>query len=264
MPPATSRTGASTAPPSGPSPAAGAGRATVPSPRTTRTPRRWPSRLLGAPSSRPEGPSPISCSTPPPLRPTSTRRTPRRSMPPCACRRPAAPGTRARRSAPRSAPSVSRWNDRARPWSRRPTSGPASPAVPTRPPAVTPPPRWSWATARSSPSTSVARRSRRSSSTGGVRPASPGPARGRSASARAATSPPGSRPGPALDLAAPGAGGVDRVVVAGTHARACAAMAKALADVAPVADDLAATVGNPGAAQPALLLTAALEAAAPG
>jgi 3-hydroxy-3-methylglutaryl CoA synthase len=67
-----------------------------------------------------------------------------------------------------------------------------------------------------------------------------------------------------LDLAAHGAGGVDRVVVAGTHARARAAMAKALAAVAPVADDLAARVGNPGAAQPALLLTAALEAAAPG
>jgi hypothetical protein len=53
-------------------------------------------------------------------------------------------------------------------------------------------------------------------------------------------------------------------VIAGTHARACGALAKKLADVAPAADDLAATVGNPGAAQPALLLTAVLEQATPG
>src|SRR5690606_27107790 len=68
----------------------------------------------------------------------------------------------------------------------------------------------------------------------------------------------------ALDLTGVGVESVDHLVVAGTHARACGAVAKKLADVAPRVDDLAATVGNPGAAQPALLLTSALEQAEPG
>jgi 3-hydroxy-3-methylglutaryl CoA synthase len=68
----------------------------------------------------------------------------------------------------------------------------------------------------------------------------------------------------ALDLDGLGVHGVDHLVVAGTHARACGAVAKRLAEVAPAATDLADTVGNPGAAQPLLLLTHALESAGPG
>jgi hydroxymethylglutaryl-CoA synthase len=59
--------------------------------------------------------------------------------------------------------------------------------------------------------------------------------------------------------------GVARVVVAGTHARAVRVVgAKVAAGTGGLAEDLAATVGNPGAAQPALLLVHALEQAAPG
>ena len=55
---------------------------------------------------------------------------------------------------------------------------------------------------------------------------------------------------------------VNRLVVASTHARAAKAAIKKLGvDAATVTDDLAGTVGNPGAAQPALLLSAALEQA---
>jgi 3-hydroxy-3-methylglutaryl CoA synthase/uncharacterized OB-fold protein len=58
---------------------------------------------------------------------------------------------------------------------------------------------------------------------------------------------------------------VDRLVVAGTHGRANKAAAKKLGVPADrVVDDLAATVGNPGAAQPALLLASALDEAGPG
>ena len=58
---------------------------------------------------------------------------------------------------------------------------------------------------------------------------------------------------------------VDRLVVAGTHGRANKAAAKKLGVPADrVVDDLAATVGNPGAAQPALLLASALDTAGPG
>jgi hydroxymethylglutaryl-CoA synthase len=58
---------------------------------------------------------------------------------------------------------------------------------------------------------------------------------------------------------------VDALVVSGLHERACAAVAKK-SGVAPerVVDRLTARVGNPGAAQPLLLLAAALEAASPG
>lgn len=58
---------------------------------------------------------------------------------------------------------------------------------------------------------------------------------------------------------------VDALVVAGLHERACAATAK-LSGVGPdkIVDRLAATVGNPGAAQPFLLLARALEQARPG
>jgi hydroxymethylglutaryl-CoA synthase len=58
---------------------------------------------------------------------------------------------------------------------------------------------------------------------------------------------------------------VDRVVVTGLHARAVRALTKRLGvrDGA-VVDDLAATVGNTGAAHPALLLASVLEQSAPG
>src|SRR4051794_26288869 len=58
---------------------------------------------------------------------------------------------------------------------------------------------------------------------------------------------------------------VDALVVAGLHERACASVAKK-SGVAPerIVDRLAAAVGNPGAAQPLLLLAAALEKARPG
>jgi hydroxymethylglutaryl-CoA synthase len=69
----------------------------------------------------------------------------------------------------------------------------------------------------------------------------------------------------ALDDAGVRAADVDALVVAGPHERACAAAAKQ-AGVASdrVADRLAATVGNPGAAQPLLLLARALDQARPG
>jgi 3-hydroxy-3-methylglutaryl CoA synthase/uncharacterized OB-fold protein len=57
---------------------------------------------------------------------------------------------------------------------------------------------------------------------------------------------------------------VDVVAIAGTHGRANTALAKALGVGGKAIDDLASTVGNTGAAQPALLLTAAIEAAQPG
>ncbi len=69
----------------------------------------------------------------------------------------------------------------------------------------------------------------------------------------------------ALSAAGIEADRVDRLVVAGTHGRANKAAAKKLGVPADrVVDDLAATVGNPGAAQPALLLASALDDAAPG
>jgi 3-hydroxy-3-methylglutaryl CoA synthase/uncharacterized OB-fold protein len=58
---------------------------------------------------------------------------------------------------------------------------------------------------------------------------------------------------------------VDALVVAGLHGRACKAAAKKSGiDGAKVVDDLGATVGNPGVAQPSLLLASALDVAAPG
>lgn len=57
---------------------------------------------------------------------------------------------------------------------------------------------------------------------------------------------------------------VDRVAIAGTHGRANAALAKKLAVGDRLVPDLGGWVGNLGAAQPAFLLTAALEAAGPG
>lgn len=58
---------------------------------------------------------------------------------------------------------------------------------------------------------------------------------------------------------------VDHLVVASTHARAAKAAVRKLGiDGAKVADDLSGTVGNPGAAQFGLLLSAALDAASPG
>jgi 3-hydroxy-3-methylglutaryl CoA synthase len=68
-----------------------------------------------------------------------------------------------------------------------------------------------------------------------------------------------------LALAAAGiaADAVDHLVVAGLHDRAAGAVQRASGVPAGrVTDRLAATVGNPGAAQPGLLLAAALEAAA--
>ena len=58
---------------------------------------------------------------------------------------------------------------------------------------------------------------------------------------------------------------VDALVVSGLHERACTAVAKK-SGVAPerVVDRLTTQVGNPGAAQPLLLLASALESAEPG
>jgi 3-hydroxy-3-methylglutaryl CoA synthase len=57
---------------------------------------------------------------------------------------------------------------------------------------------------------------------------------------------------------------VDRIAIAGPHGRANAALAKKLGVGDRAVPDLASRVGNLGAAQPAFLLTAALEAAEPG
>ncbi|HVT65028.1 MAG TPA: OB-fold domain-containing protein [Mycobacteriales bacterium] len=69
----------------------------------------------------------------------------------------------------------------------------------------------------------------------------------------------------ALGWAGIGPDSVDALVVAGLHERACASAAKA-SGVPPdkIVDRLADSVGNPGAAQPLLLLVQALEAAEPG
>jgi len=69
----------------------------------------------------------------------------------------------------------------------------------------------------------------------------------------------------ALGEAGVEADAVDALVVAGLHERACAAAAKASGVNADnIVDRLAATVGNPGAAQPFLLLARALEQSGPG
>jgi hydroxymethylglutaryl-CoA synthase len=68
----------------------------------------------------------------------------------------------------------------------------------------------------------------------------------------------------ALKSAGLAADQVDVVAVAGTHARANAALGKKLGVGDRLVDDLVGTVGNVGAAQPAVVLTAAVEAAAPG
>jgi len=58
---------------------------------------------------------------------------------------------------------------------------------------------------------------------------------------------------------------VDKLIVSGTHARANRAVVRGLGvDAAAVVDDLAGSVGNPGTAQPGLLLSAALERSRPG
>ncbi|MBV9291148.1 MAG: OB-fold domain-containing protein [Frankiales bacterium] len=69
----------------------------------------------------------------------------------------------------------------------------------------------------------------------------------------------------ALESAGAAADAVDHLVVAGLPERACSAVAKK-SGVAPerVVDRLAASVGNPGAAQPLLLLASALERSSPG
>ncbi len=69
----------------------------------------------------------------------------------------------------------------------------------------------------------------------------------------------------ALGEAGLGVDEVELLAVAGLHERACATVTKK-AGIAPerVVDRLSATVGNPGAAQPLLLLAAALEQARPG
>ena len=69
----------------------------------------------------------------------------------------------------------------------------------------------------------------------------------------------------ALDAAGIEASAIDHLVVASSHARAAKAVIRKLGvDAAKVVDDLSATVGNPGTAQPALLLSSALERATPG
>ncbi len=58
---------------------------------------------------------------------------------------------------------------------------------------------------------------------------------------------------------------VDRIVVTGMHARAVAALAKRLdAKDGALVDNFAGSIGNPGTAQAGLLLSNALESAAPG
>ena len=69
----------------------------------------------------------------------------------------------------------------------------------------------------------------------------------------------------ALGAAQIAAEAVDHLVVAGLHDRAAAAVQRASGvPAAKITDRLASTIGNPGAAQPALLLVAALESAIPG
>ncbi len=71
--------------------------------------------------------------------------------------------------------------------------------------------------------------------------------------------------GDALTAAGVTAGDVDHFIVAGTHARASAVVARTPGVRSEAAvDSLAATVGNTGAAQPGLLLAAALERTRPG
>jgi 3-hydroxy-3-methylglutaryl CoA synthase len=68
----------------------------------------------------------------------------------------------------------------------------------------------------------------------------------------------------ALKQAAIAPGDVDRVIVTSTHTRAARALAGRLGTAKDsLVDDLAATVGNTGAAHPALLLGLTLESAAP-
>jgi hydroxymethylglutaryl-CoA synthase len=69
----------------------------------------------------------------------------------------------------------------------------------------------------------------------------------------------------ALGAAGIDASGVDHLIVAGLHERAVGGVQKASGVPAErIADRLIGQVGNPGAAQPALLLAAVLEAAVPG
>jgi 3-hydroxy-3-methylglutaryl CoA synthase len=69
----------------------------------------------------------------------------------------------------------------------------------------------------------------------------------------------------ALGAAGISAAAVDHLVVAGLHERAAGAVQRASGVPATrITDRLGAAVGNPGAAQPALLLAAALESAEPG
>jgi hydroxymethylglutaryl-CoA synthase len=69
----------------------------------------------------------------------------------------------------------------------------------------------------------------------------------------------------ALGDAGLGADDVGALVIAGLHERACATVAKQSGvDPNRLVDRLAATIGNPGAAQPLLLLARALEQASPG
>ncbi len=71
--------------------------------------------------------------------------------------------------------------------------------------------------------------------------------------------------GRALDSAGIEADRVDRMVIAGLHGRAATATAKKLGIGGDrLVDGLSASVGNPGAAQPGLLLASALEDAAEG
>ena len=69
----------------------------------------------------------------------------------------------------------------------------------------------------------------------------------------------------ALGTAGIAAGAVDHLVVAGLHDRAAGAVQRASGVPAErITDRLASSVGNPGAAQPVLLLAVALESARPG
>jgi hydroxymethylglutaryl-CoA synthase len=68
----------------------------------------------------------------------------------------------------------------------------------------------------------------------------------------------------ALKKAGIEADGVDRVIITGLHSRAVRVLGTKLGVKDKLVDDLSATLGNAGSAQPGLLLAAALEESAPG
>ena len=269
----TCRTGASTGRRSPPSPGPEAARASARSRRSTRTRRRWASRQRGAARRAGRRTS------------TSTRCGSARSRMPYLDKTNATTIHAALRLAPTSAAydalgsvrvggrrAARRAGERRRGAGRRqrsPLAGCPDPA--TRRAAATPRPRWSSAampTAPCSPSSSATASPPRSSSTVGARPATSDRSCGRSASARRATP----RSAPMAWKAALGDGSARggrcrpcrrrRHARSGQRQRRSQDARRRSADA--LVDSLAATVGNTGAARPALLLASALEQATPG